>query len=98
MGTKTATIQTDFFVCNHMDSQYCIEMYCVFYMIKICIYGKDRVAKITELCYNDIEYFVKMYQYYLVVLISTRLVKLGTLQLQAGDLLKLQISFNSVIV
>ena len=72
-----------------------IEMYCVFYMIKICIYGKDRVAKITELCYNDIEYFAKTYQYYLVVLTGPGLVKLGTLQLQAEDLLKLQISFNS---
>ena len=53
-------------------------------MIKICIYGKKRVAKITEFCYNDVDYFVKTYQYHLVVLTGTGLVKLGTLQLQAG--------------
>ena len=37
-----------------------------------------------------------MYQNYLVVLTGPGVVKLGTLQLQAGDLLKLQVSFNSV--
>ena len=37
-----------------------------------------------------------IYQCYPVVLIGAGLVKLGTLQLQARDLLKLQVSFNSV--